>query len=91
MSFVGEPQYTTYEKKIHPFSFFGDLVKSEETPASEITFLGKTYHASWQPQSANNNKLIKFNNITTNEEYRKYMISKAIPIMEKNRKEYVNA
>jgi hypothetical protein len=92
MSFVGEPQYATYDKKIEPFSFFGNLVKpKEENPVPELTFLGKHYAASWQPQAADNNKLLKTNEITTNAEYRKYMISKTIPIMEKNKKEYMNA
>jgi hypothetical protein len=92
MSFVGEPQYTIYDKTIQPFSFFGNLVKpKEENPVPELTFLGKHYAPSWKPEAADNNKLLKTNEITTNSQYRKYMISKTIPIMEKNKKEYMNA
>lgn len=92
MSFVGEPQYATYDKKIQPFSIFGNLVKpKEESPVPELTFLGKHYPANWQPEATNNNKVLKNNEIKTNAEYRKYMISKTIPIMEQNKKEYMNA
>lgn len=92
MSFVGEPQYATYDKKIQPFSIFGNLVKpKEESPVPELTFLGKHYPANWQPEAINNNKVLKNNEIKTNAEYRKYMISKTIPIMEQNKKEYMNA
>jgi hypothetical protein len=42
MSFVGEPQYATYDKKIQPFSFFGNLVKpKEESPKLEIVKIKK--------------------------------------------------
>lgn len=45
MSFVGEPQYATYDKKIEPFSFFGNLVKpKEENPVPELTFFENIIH-----------------------------------------------
>ncbi len=74
MSFVREPQYTTYG------SILADVV--EPLPFTHLP------PAGWQPDSSDNMRLIVSSNIRTNGDYRKYTTAKADIIREKNNKDY---
>jgi hypothetical protein len=75
MSFVREPQYTNYSASI-----------MSETQ-SPLPFT-QSPPAGWQPEANDNMKLIMSNLIRTNGDYRKYALTKADLIREKNTNEY---
>ena len=75
MSFVREPQYTNYTASI---------VAETQLP---LPFT-QSPPAGWQPEASDNMKLITSNLIQTNSDYRKYIMTKADLIREKNTNEY---
>ena len=74
MSFVREPQYTTYTNNL-----------ADSLDSLPFTRLPP---AGWQPEASDNMRLIVSSNIQTNGDYRKYMTTKVDIIREKNVREY---
>ncbi len=75
MSFVREPQYTPYS---------AGIITETQLPLS----FTQSPPAGWQPEASDNMKLIMSNLIRTNGDYRKYIMTKADIIREKNTIEY---
>jgi hypothetical protein len=86
MSYIPSTNYTSFDTRIKPYSFFSSFVKpiNKQIVPSIKNNNGEELKAFWQPEASDNNKLLLNTTIKTNSDYRKYMTNKSNIIRDHN-------
>jgi hypothetical protein len=82
--------YPNEQRMPLPKSALGYATNNQYKDSPPIMNDGRALVACWQPEAVVNNQIIEKHDIRTNWEYRNYMISNALSIMDTNRNESLN-